>query len=409
MEYSQEVIPVKKRVVWILVLMAMLFMVLSFVPGNRQGHVFPYSKLCDYRTFILPTIKSSTPYEPDKIYARDACYPPIAYCTVRALSTDRGEKWRLTNGEIRLLLSILVMQLLGTFLLTWKIPDVNMRIAAFLAITASPACICSILRGNPSGWAFAFVCAFICWRKSDSKWLRLVAALSLGAATALKVTPCLFGALYISDAFRSHRRIQVVEIVVAVLAALALMFVPFLFLGGLDSIPRWVANALANAEHYSVKSPIWGLVGLANGLIDAPSGQLPGGVGFALATRILSAMLVMTSLFTQQCYRKLLFIGAAMAFVTHHDYGGAYLIPAFVAWLRDSEIQHSSRSAVWLLLEAVSWCVIMTPLQVPNPYRAGTMNAMLQNEFLFVLLISAFQNCLTSIQSKCYNVCRHGR
>jgi hypothetical protein len=32
---------------------------------------------------------------------------------------------------------------------------------------------------------------------------------------------------------------------------------------------------------------------------------------------------------------------------------------------------------------------VMMPLQIPNPYRPGTMNVMLQNEFLFVLLISA--------------------
>ena len=104
---------------------------------------------------------------------------------------------------------------------------------------------------------------------------------------------------------------------------------------------------------------------------------------------MLSLVLVILSLFTRRNYLRLLFIGVAMAFTTHHDYGGAYLIPAFVAWLCDSETLRLPSSGVWLLLEAVSWCVVMMPLQIPNPCRPGTMNVMLQNEFLFVLLISA--------------------
>ena len=83
--------------------------------------------------------------------------------------------------------------------------------------------------------------------------------------------------------------------------------------------------------------------------------------------------------------KLILYIGSAMAFMTHHDYGGAYLIPAFVAWLSGGEVPRA-QSGVCLLLEAVAWFFVFTPLQIPNPVFAGSLNAMLQNESLFLLL-----------------------
>ncbi len=384
MENSQEIACVKNLIVWILALAALLFIVLSFVPATRQGCLFPHAPLCDYRTFIQPTINSASPYRPDKINARDACYPPIAYCAIKALSSDKGGGWRLTQGEVRLLASIFVMQLLGALLLVGKMPDAKVRAVAVFAIMMSPACICSVLRGNPSGWAFALVCAFVCWYRSERLWLRMSAALALGAATALKISPCLFGVLYLTDVFRSPRRFPFVEILVAASSAVLFVFVPFAVFGGMESIQQWMLNARANADHYAMGFPTWGLVGWANGVLDSETGRLSGAFGFSLATRILSLMLVVSSLFTRQHCRRLLFIGGAMAFTTHHDYGGAYLIPAFVAWLCDIRPKQSNIS---LLLEIVAWFFILTPLQIPNPFFAGTLNEMLQNEFLFVLLV----------------------
>ena len=51
-----------------------------------------------------------------------------------------------------------------------------------------------------------------------------------------------------------------------------------------------------------------------------------------------------------------------MAFLTHHDYGGAYLIPAFVVWLRGFDEAHGVHLGVCSLLEAVAWFLILTPL-----------------------------------------------
>jgi len=336
---------------------------------------------------MLPTMESEVPYVPTKVQARDACYPPIAYIASGALAGDRGSKWNLSCGEKRLVVSIFALQLLGVFLLVRGLPGLWARLAAAVAIIMSPACVCTLLRGNPSGWAFAFVCVFLFWYRSESRAKRIVAALSLGAATALKIAPCLFGVLYLSEIASSPRRIPWQEIAVSALSAVLLTFVPFLFFGGMGAVPHWISNASANAEFYSVDNPLWGFAALANNMIDSIETSLPRIGRFAWATRALAVVLVAAAVFARTRYRRLLFVGAAMAFLTHHDYGGAYLMPAFVAWLCGTGDSHGRCSGVLLLLETVGWFVVLTPLQIPNPCHAGSLNAMLQNEFLFVLLV----------------------
>lgn len=365
---------------------AAAFALLSFVPGARQKEIFIYDELCDYRMFILPCMMSERPYSAPAVKPRDACYPPIAYCAVGALSSDRGVSWNISTGEARLLLSLLLAHCLAALLLVWKISGRGVRLATAAAIIMSPACICTLLRGNPSGWSFALVCVFLFWYRSEDPLRRTLAAVALGMATALKLTPCLFGVLYLSEAASRSWRIPWRDVFFSASVAIVLVFLPFLFFGGVHDIPNWISNAGANAAFYSVDNPLWGLAAFANHVIDSKEIVLPNIGLYALGTRILAAALVFLALFARNEYLRLLSIGAAMAFLTHHDYGGAYLIPAFVAWLHDVD---GIRKGVYPLLEALAWFVILTPLQIPNPFYAGTLNTMLQNESLFVLLASA--------------------
>ena len=378
--------PVKRVLPWLLLASCMAFLLLSFVPGARQQAIFSYDELCDYRMFVLPSMTSERPYFESSARLRDACYPPIAYLAVKALATDRGVKWNLSAGEIRLLLSLFLAQCIGVALLAGMIPRRSVRLAAAVAVLMSPACICTILRGNPSGWSFALVCVFLFWYRSNDAIRRMAAAVALGAATSLKVAPCLFGVLFLAEAMQS-RRIPWREIAVSALSAALLTFLPFALFGGFDAIPQWIANASANAEFYSVDNPIWGLAALANHVIDSKEVVLPCIGRFAWATRAIAAMLVVAAVFSCNNYRRLLYIGAAMALLTYHDYGGTYLIPAFVAWLCEVDGSHGRCSGVVLLLESVAWFFILTPLQIPNPCFPGSLNVMLQNELLFVLLV----------------------
>ena len=209
---AKVVARVKGATSWLIVATALLFLVLCFVPGSRQREIFPYDELCDYRAFIRSSIDSEMPYEPRDIELHDACYPPIAYLAVNSIASDSGVKWRLSVGEKRLLASIFLLQCIGIFLLVRSMRSPAMRVLAAVAAIMSPACICPLLRGNPSGWAFAMICVFLCWYRSESGLKRLVAALSLGAATALKISPCIFGVLYLSEFAEGRRRLPVAEI-----------------------------------------------------------------------------------------------------------------------------------------------------------------------------------------------------
>ena len=366
---------------------AVAFFLLSFLPGARQNEIFPYDELCDYRMFVLPCMTSERPYSAPATERRDACYPPIAYCAIRSLSSDRGEKWRLSEGEIRLLLSLLLAQCLGVMLLARKIPRQSIRIAAAASVLLSPACICTLLRGNPSGWSFALVCVFLFGYRSDDAAKRLLAAVSLGAATSLKVAPCLFGCLYLAESVSRRRFVFGREIAVSAFSAVVLTYLPFLFFGGVSEIPQWISNASANAAFYSADNPMWGIAAMANHIIDSKEMVLPSISRFVWVTRIFAAILVAVSIFAQRHYRRLLYLGGAMAFLTHHDYGGAYLVPAFVVWIHDFDEVQGVHLGVCPLLESVAWFLVFTPLQIPNPLFAGSLNVMLQNEALFLLLI----------------------
>ena len=377
---------VKLCLAWTLLLSVVLFFALFFVPGARQSCIFRYAELCDYRYFIHPVMNSASPYAAPSVELKDACYPAIAYCALKAVANDIGRGWFLARGEVTLLASLFVLQLLGLLLLVRAMPRTRARTVAAIALAFSPACICTLLRGNPSGWAFALVCVFVSLYRSESAVLRTFAAVSLGTATSLKLTPCLFGCLYLSDAFSSPRCIPWKEIAIAAGSAVLLTFLPFALFGGFGAISQWFANALANADFYSSHAPIWGFVPIANHFIDSKEAVLPSIRFFGMATRLFAIVIMVIALVVKDNYRGLLYIGAAMAFLTHHDYGGAYLIPAFVAWMRDGD---APASGVLLLLEAVAWFVLVTPLQFPCPFMSGTLNVMLQNECLFVLLAAS--------------------
>ena len=377
---------VKLCLPWALLLSALLFLAIFFVPGTRQSCIFRYAELCDYRYFIHPVMNCDCPYSAPPVELKDACYPAIAYCALKAVANDVGRGWQLAKGEATLLASLFVAQLLGLLLLVRAVPRATGRTVTAIALAFSSACICTVLRGNPSGWAFALVCIFVSLHRSESAVLRTLAAVSLGAATSLKLTPCLFGCLYLSDAFSSPRRIPWRDIAVAASSAILLTFLSFAMFGGFCEIRQWVCNALANSDFYSSHVPMWGFIPFANQFIDSREAVLPSIRLFAAATRVLAVVMVAFALAAKDNYRRMLYIGAAMAFLTHHDYGGAYLIPAFVAWLCDGD---APASGVQLLLEAVAWFVIFTPLQFPCPFLSGTLNVMLQNECLFVLLAAS--------------------
>lgn len=353
---------------------------LAFSPTCRQNEICPTLPYCDYRCFILPCISSPDPYVPTSIQRKDACYPPIAYILISALSSDAGEDWCPSNGEVRLLILFFLAQLGAVTMLSRTVP--SNRVFLLFAVMLSPVVLSSLCRLNPSGCSFALICVFVCWYNSKNRVKRVVAACALGLATALKIVPCVWGVLYIAESPLSPREWNWRHILIASGIAFLFIFMPFALVGGFDAIPDFLRNAQSNAQYYSRDDPMWGFVNLVNRFCEQQYAPLLTDVA-VWTTRAFAMMLVVLACFVKGAYRKCLFLGASMAFLTHHDYGGAYLLPAFFAWFCEREQVPSS--AVCRLLEAIAWFLIVTPLQFPS-IGEGTLNSALQGEALFLLL-----------------------
>lgn len=378
----------QKSLCWSLLLSAVLFVALLFcTEGSRQKEVFPYTPYCDYRVFMLPCMTSDEPYSPRGINSFDACYPAIAYCMTSALSTDKGDTWMPRGREWLLLGSVVVLELAGLLLLIMQVEGHWNRLLVGLALLLSPAILSSVLRGNPSGWSFALVCLFLYGHDSRSRLLRIVAALSLGLAVALKLAPVLFGLLFLSQKASSPREWPWSEILVSASAAILLIILPFFFFGGIDSVPQWVHNALQNSKHYSMQDPIWGFVAILNRF--DPTLEIPRLTGFAIfLTNAVAAVMAVLSLFVRVKYVRLICIGIAMAFLAHHDYGAAYMLPAFVAWLIEGPQPEIRGGRVIVATEWIAWFLILTPFQFPD-LEGKSLNFALQGEAVFVLLVCA--------------------
>jgi len=365
---------------------ALLFLALLYgVENSRQNEVFPYRPFCDYRSFMLPCMTSERPYHPNGAERRDACYPAVVYAVVSRLSTNKGETWKPIKREWLYFSSIVLLELVGLAFLLVTTPD-GLRLPVAASLICSPALLSSVLRGNPSGWAFALVCIFLFGYKKNAAPWRYAAAAALGGAVAIKLTPVLFGLLYLCGRADKPRLWPWKDILTAASVALLLTFVPFIFYGGPETVSTWLENAFANSRFYSVYEPIWGFTALLNAL--DPTGDVPRLTACAvILTKIAMLTAAAAALFARTRYLQLMLVGIAMTFAVHHDYGAAYLLPAFVAWLSDGYPEGYAESRIANVIEGIAWFMILTPLQIPCAGE-GTMNFVLQGEALLLLAAS---------------------
>lgn len=377
----------KRRLLQVMFGLALVFSVLYLTgSGFCQREIFRYADFCDYNCFMRPCMQSADPYRPTRINAHDACYPPIAYVLTKAVTARRIFD-SPHAAEIQMLVTIALAQLAGLLLLLRAYPGRKWLPLVVLAL--SPAMLASLFRDNPSGWSFAFVCAFLAGYRSAHAKVRAVAAFALGCAVSLKVTPILFGVLYLPARPLRIREWPWRELSVLAVSAAVLTIGPFGLFGGYDRIGDWLANALANSAHYSRHEPIWGLVSLLNRLWPGETSSVCQ-VAAAAGTRFLALLCVLCAAFSAKTGRRLLFVGAAMMFLTHHDYGAAYLIPAFVHWLLNDETTDTLSRRVIHDVTGFCWLVLFTPLQIPGVEKGWSVNEGLQNEALLLLILLAF-------------------
>lgn len=105
-------------------------------------------------------------------------------------------------------------------------------------------------RGNTVFFTLLLVTVFLCFYDSPSNFQRIVAYACLMAATAMKVYPIFFVPLILKDKKKKHVRDAIV---------LALIFgvVPFMLMGGVESLRLFIRNVFGIAGKNSIKVNYW--------------------------------------------------------------------------------------------------------------------------------------------------------
>ena len=320
---------------------------------------------CDYRVFISRCLLEDAPYRPVTIPAHDACYPPIAYCLVRLFAQG-------SCGEV-LYVSLLFAGLaagLVFFMRQRRLKDVILLVGAVVMTVPFAS---GPIRGNPAAWATGAVCVFLAWYDAEEMWKRMIAASALGFATALKITPVVYGLLYLRGSLCEPEKWPKEEIFVAAMSFIAFFAIPFVFFGGPNEVEAWLGNALGNSRHYSPLAD-YGLAPIVRLFGDSlPSVALSLSVHL---TNLLAVLLCLASCFARRFYHALVLLGVAMVFLCHHDYGLAYLLPAFACWLAEPRPGGMAKWAAngLLAVESLSWFLVFESLLCVHSHHLLELN-----------------------------------
>lgn len=324
----------------------------------------------DYRFFIKKCLAEEWPYRPVTIAAHDACYPPIAYCLVKCFPpTSRGEAVYVAALVVGLLAGLVF------FLMQRQRQDLLLCIGA-VALTVPFAS--GPIKGNPSAWAAGALFVFLAWYDAEAMWKRCVAAVALAFAASLKITPVLYGLLYLRGRLFDPEKWPKEEIFVAAFSFAVLFAVPFVFFGGPNEVNAWLRNAIENSRHYS-QGADFGLVPVI-GLLARRIPLLT--LGFAVQmTTAVAVVFGVSSCFARQFHHALTLLGVAMAFLCHHDYGLVYLLPAFASWVGAPRQEGKSRwiGNVVLLVESALWFLVFESVLCVHSYRAIEIGNMVCN------------------------------
>jgi len=334
--------------------------------------------VCDYRAFISKCLASENVYRPVDCERKDACYPAIAYRLLRGFpSTADGER-ALVCFSAAVLIGGLLLLLCSRFGIRGGY--------VFVSVALTEVLLAGPLRGNPSSWAAAAIFVFIVWHDAPNRSRRLIAALALSFAVSLKLTPAIWGILYLRERALEPREWPWVEIISVGIVSLMLLLIPFAGFGGTQAITDWWSNALANAAHYGSLSR-FGFVEIANRYFieNAIATQ----AAIVMSTLVAIAATVAAA-FTRTRGRVLLLLGGAMVLLSHHEYGLVYLLPAFAEFVFCGSLR---RAPVLALLESVLWFVIMCPIFLHVELLTRWAFASIQNEaFLLLLFLELFHS-----------------
>ena len=178
----------------------------------------------------------------------DVCNPALAMLLVRMVPATFG--WGVSVTALGTALYLLAAALYLRRKVGIAAPWASGTLIATFPFYAA------LVTGNVILFAAAAGLVFLALHDSESRRERVVAALALAFAFAVKISPVALGALYFA-AWRRQWRYAALAAGVAVL----LLLVPFAAYGGLEGFGNWLSCAAANSACYEHRNVI-GLYGV---------------------------------------------------------------------------------------------------------------------------------------------------
>ena len=182
------------------------------------------------------------------IYSRngyDACFPALAYLYYHfiymlnpAIVSD--DTWLFEGATISYEPILLIMQTITIsvilFYLIYKLLDINIEkclVFTILILFSMPFFAGTLERGNIVYLVLILLMTAVLWKDSPKAWQREMAMVLIAIAAAFKVTPAIFGLLYLKEKrFKEAFRL--------VIYGLIFFFVPFVFCGGYQGLLDFV-------------------------------------------------------------------------------------------------------------------------------------------------------------------------
>ena len=316
---------------------------------------------------------------------RDRVYPLFGILPLKPFPVTRfgGYLWSAIAGVVFLASLCLISKSWWPLLLAFSMP--------FLF---------NLERGNTTWLSAAFAGVFFAWWDDERDWKRLVAAVCLAVAGAMKVTPFALGLVYLTK-WRWR------PVLLCGFLSVIFLFVPWMFMAdGLAEFLAMIRNAAAQSQFMQRGSDI-GLVQLWR-TVRIVLGQdvqevWPGMKMVAVTSQLIGAAALVYGV----CRRdKLLLVGGMLwAAGNMYYYAMLYVLPVFVLdWIvgekgaggrrleleRGGEIFAKGQGLV--VVEALLWLALLSPLQLV--VFGHSANQVIGNISLLGLML------LRSVQSK---------
>ena len=350
-------------------------------PDSQQRMIFSDSVsayFSDYqlpRGFVAPIRDMYCPAP--NVWTRGNASPMSALEILRPFAADRG-------GAIMFMV-FSALFFCGTLML-FLIGKVKMGLSLAGLVLAS---LCSswifmrtIERGNCIFVAAGLCVLFVSWFDSRRLPLRIMAAVALGLATSIKISPVFFGLLYFAEPVRKNRGLlnyDLMDMLISGVVAVSLLIVPFFFGGDFcGDFSAWMANINREAATHMSTWGLHGIVYYGSGFVSrfAPWIEISvcKWITVVLGLLILVAflgMMVVRDVATRS--DRLFFVVAVMLVLCTNSmfYMGIMLFPGLVLWLK--EVEGRKRVSLCEFCQLALWLLMLMPLQIVVGGKTATM------------------------------------